>query len=288
MTATVSPVGSELLAGRYLVDQEVHAGGMSRVYRARDTQTEQLVALKRPARDDVGTVKRFLEEARILGELNHPAIVRLLAHGGTSYAETHIVMEWLEGETLEKRLSAGRLSLSDALNVTRRAAEALSAVHRAKVAHRDLKPANLILCDGLAARTKLIDFGIARREVARGLTTHGSFGGGTWAYMSPEQAMGSAELGPRADVYSLGCVFFEAITGEPAFPDDRAQAVVAKVWQPPPELADYCLGLPKPLLVLVAKMLAADPTHRQRDGGELVTELLALGRLPDTQATLRP
>ena len=288
MTEGVPPLGSELIAGRYSVDEEVHAGGMSRVYRAHDTQTEQLVALKRPARDDPGTLTRFQEEARLLSELNHPAIVRLFAHGGASYADAHIVMEWLSGETLDKRLRAGRLSLSDALNVTRRAAEALSAVHRAKIAHRDLKPTNLILCDGLATRTKLIDFGIARREAARGLTTHSSFAGGTWAYMSPEQAMGSAELGPRADVYSLGCVLFEAITGQPAFPDDRAQAVVAKVWQAPPDLADYCLDLPKPLLALVARMLATDPMQRPRDGGALVTELLALGKLADTQATLRP
>ncbi len=288
MTESVPPTANELIAGRYAIDQEVHAGGMSRVYRARDVQTEQTVALKRPARDDPGTLTRFLEEAQILSELNHPAIVRLLAHGGATYTEAHIVMEWLDGETLEARLSAGRMSVADALNVTRRAAEALSAVHRAKVAHRDVKPTNLLLCDGLAARTKLIDFGIARREAARGLTTHASFAGGTWAYMSPEQAMGSAELGPRADVYSLGCVCFEAISGEPAFPDDRAQAVLAKVWQPPPDLNDYCLGLPKPLLTLVAKMLATDPTQRPRDGSALVTELLALGKLPDTPAALRP
>ena len=100
--------------------------------------------------------------------------------------------------------------------------------------------------------------------------------------------MGSAELGPRADVYSLGCVLFETITGEPAFPDDRARAVLAKVWQPPPDLNDYCVGLPKPLLTLLARMLATDATQRPRDGSALVTELHALGKLPDTPATLRP
>jgi serine/threonine protein kinase len=258
---------------------------MSRVYRARDTETEQIVALKRPARDDSATLARFLEEAKILSELNHPAIVRQLARGGTSFGDAHIVMEWLTGNTLEQRLARGPLSLQDALNATRRAAEGLSVVHRAKIVHRDLKPTNLILCDGLATRTKLIDFGIARREAARGLSVHASFAGGTWAYMSPEQAMGSAELGARTDVYSLGCVFFEAITGSPAFPSDRAQAVVAKVWQPPPSLADFCLGLPRSLLTLVSKMLATDPMQRQKDGSALVTELLALGKLPDVPAT---
>jgi serine/threonine protein kinase len=277
----------ELIAGRYVLEQQVHAGGMSRVYQARDTETAQIVALKRPARDDPGTLARFLEEAKVLSELSHPAIVRRLAHGGTTFGDAHIVMEWLKGDTLEQRLAAGPLSLQDALNTTRRAAEGLSAVHRAKLVHRDLKPTNLILCDGLATRTKLIDFGIARREAARGLSVHASFAGGTWAYMSPEQAMGSAELGARTDVYSLGCVFFETITGSPAFPSDRAQAVVAKVWQPAPNLADFCLGLPKSLLTLVSKMLATDPMQRQKDGSALVSELLALGKLPDSPATLK-
>jgi serine/threonine protein kinase len=277
----------ELIAGRYLIEQQIHEGGMSRVYRAQDIESEQTVALKRPAREAPGTLARFLEEAKILSELSHPAIVRQLAHGGSTFVDAHMVMEWLSGETLEQRLAAGRLSLQDALNTTRRAAEALAAVHRAQLTHRDLKPTNLILCDGLPTRTKLIDFGIARRETARGLSVHSSFAGGTWAYMSPEQAMGSAELGARADVYSLGCVFFEAITGAPAFPSDRAQAVVAKVWQPPPNLADFCLGLPKPLLTLVSKMLATDPMQRQKDGSALLTELFQLGKLPDQPATLK-
>ncbi|HEX3854629.1 MAG TPA: serine/threonine-protein kinase [Polyangiaceae bacterium] len=287
MSERPPPVTGELIAGRYAIEDQVHSGGMSRVYLARDRETEQIVALKRPAKDDPGTLARFLEEAKILSELNHPAIVRQLAHGGTTFADAHMVMEWLSGETLEQRLAAGRLGLQDALSSVRRAAEGLSAAHRAKIVHRDLKPANLILCDGLAARTKLIDFGIARREAARGLSVHASFAGGTWAYMSPEQAMGSAELGARTDVYSLGCVFFEAISGNPAFPSDRAQAVVAKVWQPAPSLADFCVGLPKPLLTLVSKMLATDPMQRQRDGSALVTELLALGKLPDQPAMLK-
>jgi serine/threonine protein kinase len=287
MTDLAPPATGELIAERYLVEAQVHAGGMSRVYRAHDRETAQMVALKRPARDDLGTLTRFLEEAKILSELRHPAIVRQLAHGGTSFADAHIVMEWLTGDTLEQRLVAGPLSLQGALNVTRRAAEGLSAAHRANIVHRDIKPGNLILDDGLETRTKVIDFGIARREAARGLSVHASFAGGTWAYMSPEQAMGSAELGARADVYSLGCVLFEAITGQPAFPSDRAQAVVAKVWQPAPDLADFCVGLPKPLLTLVGKMLATDPMQRQKDGSALVSELLALGKLPDLPATLK-
>jgi len=288
MSEHAPPNPDELVAGRYRILEQVHVGGMARVYRSRDLETEQIVALKRPAKDDPATLARFLEESKILGELNHPAIVRQLAYGGAHFDDAHIVMEWLEGETLSERLDAGPLTLQSAVAVVRRAAEALAAVHRAKIVHRDLKPANLILCEGLPARAKLIDFGIARRDAAPGLSVHSSFAGGTWAYMSPEQAMGSAELGARADIYSLGCVLFEAVSGEPAYPSDRAGAVVAKVWQPPPNLDDFCSDVPQPLLALVAKMLATDPVQRPRDGGVLTSELLALGKLPDRVATLRP
>jgi len=197
------------------------------------------------------------------------------------------VMEWLDGHTLAERLAAGPLSLLDAVTLARRAAEALSLLHSQQIVHRDLKPANLVLCDGLVARTKLIDFGIARRQSTQALRVHASFSGGTWAYMSPEQAMGSSELGARADVYALGCVLFETISGSPAFASDRAQAVLAKVWQPAPNLADFCEGVPQSLLALLAKMLATDPSRRPKDGSELVHELLALGPLPSVPAKPR-
>jgi serine/threonine protein kinase len=259
---------------------------MSRVYRARDTESGQVVALKRPFKDDAASLSRFLEEARIHQRLNHPAIVRQLTHGGTSFADAHLVMEWLDGQTLDERLVSGPLCLSDALALARQTAAALSLVHRERFVHRDLKPANLLLVDGLAAKSKLIDFGLARPS-SDGLSVHASFAGGTWAYMSPEQAMGSAELGARVDVYGLGCVLFEAISGAPAFPSDRAQAVLAKVWRPAPNLAELCDGLPQPLLTLLSRMLATDPTQRPADGGTLLGELLRLGELPALVAKRR-
>jgi eukaryotic-like serine/threonine-protein kinase len=273
--------------GRYLLVEQIHAGNMSRVYRARDIETGQVVALKRPATDDPTGLARFLEEARIHQQLNHPAIVRQLAHGGTSFADAHIAMEWLDGQTLDERLASGPLALGDALALARQTATALSFLHRAEFVHRDLKPANLLLCDGLAAKSKLIDFGIARRRATGALSAHPSFSGGTWAYMSPEQALGSAELGARADVYGLGCVLFEAISGSPAFPSDRAQAVLAKVWRPAPDLGDLCEDLPRALLTLLSRMLATDPAQRPADGGALLGELLRLGELPSHPAKRR-
>jgi eukaryotic-like serine/threonine-protein kinase len=282
-----APLPSEPFLGRYQLSEQIHAGNMSRVYRARDNESGEVLALKRPAKDDAASVARFLCEARIHHGLTHPAIVRQVSHGGTSFADAHIVMELLEGQTLDERLAAGPLSLCDAVTMARRIAEALSLVHREHVVHRDIKPANLILCDGLAAKTKLIDFGIARHESARGLREHASFAGGTWAYMSPEQALGSAELGARADVYGLGCVLFEAICGSPAFPSDRARAALAKIWQPAPRLADICDDVPEALLALVSKMLATDPAQRPEDGNALVGELIALGKLPNAPAKPR-
>ncbi|HEY4104915.1 MAG TPA: serine/threonine-protein kinase [Polyangiaceae bacterium] len=287
MSEVAAPGPSELLADRYVLEEQVHSGGMSRVFRARDTTNGEVVAVKRPARDDPQTLTRFAEEGEILASLSHPAIVRAISRGGSTFVDAHIATEWLDGETLAHCLVAGPLTLLDAVSVVRRAAEALAMVHRSKITHRDLKPANLVLCGGSAMHTKLIDFGIARRETARGLVVHSSFAGGTWAYMSPEQAMGSAELGARADIYSLGCVLFEAVSGSPAFPGDRAGALVAKVWQPPPNLTDLCEDVPKPLAQLVLKMLATDPLGRQRDAGVLVTELLALGKLPERAAKRR-
>jgi len=273
--------------GRFQLREQIHAGTMSCVYRAWDTESAQIVALKRPAKDDPGSLARFQDEARIQHGLSHPAIVRQLGYGGTSFSDAHIVLEWLDGPTLAERLASGPLGLLDAVSLGRRTAEALAFLHREHLVHRDLKPANLLLCEGLAEKAKLIDFGMARRDSSPGLSVHATFSGGSWAYMSPEQAMGSAELGARADVYALGCVLFEAISGWPAFPSDRAQALVAKVWKPAPDLADFCDGVPESLLVLVSKMLASDPSQRPKDGSALVSELARLGKLPSTRAVPR-
>src|SRR4051812_6345730 len=121
--------------GHYQLAELIHAGSMSCVYRANDTQSGQVVALKRPAKDDPKSLARFLEEAVIHQQLDHPAIVRQLAYDGTSFADAHIAMEWLEGQTLEQRLAAGPLGLLDAVMLGRRAAEALALMHREHLTH---------------------------------------------------------------------------------------------------------------------------------------------------------
>ncbi|HEV8245488.1 MAG TPA: serine/threonine-protein kinase [Polyangiaceae bacterium] len=272
------------IAERFEIETEIHRGGMARVYRARDTQNGQVVALKRPLNDDSGDLLRFNQEGDILSELTHPAIVLHVAHGGSGFEDAYIATEWLEGETLLERLRRDRLTIAESVAVARRAAEALGCAHRARVIHRDVKPANLMLCAGGQGTLKLLDFGIARREQGAGLNTHVTFNGGTWSYMSPEQAMGAAELGARTDVFSLGCVLFECLSGSAAFPSERSAALVAKIWNEAPTLASQWSGVPPKLLALLAKMMAKDPTARPRDGVTLATELASLGKMPDQKA----
>jgi serine/threonine protein kinase len=158
-------------------------------------------------------------------------------------------------------------------------------VHRARVVHRDVKPTNVMLCKR-GAGIKLLDFGIARRDAGAGMSSHASFGGGTWAYMSPEQVMGAAELGARTDVFSLGCVLFECVTGKRAFPSDRSAAIVAKVWRDPPEVESFCRDPAPRLARLLSSMLAKDPLARPADAQALLEEIDALGPLPDSPAEL--
>jgi serine/threonine protein kinase len=276
---------AEPFAGRWELEEQIHAGAMARVYRARDARTGESVAVKVPVRDDETELQRFRQEGEILASFDHPGIVRYVAHESLAIDATFVATEWLAGETLFARLRRGRLTFADAASVVRHITAALDAVHRARVVHRDVKPTNVMLCRN-GTGTKLLDFGIARRDPGGGLISHASFGGGTWAYMSPEQVMGAAELGARTDVFSLGCVLFECVTGKRAYPSDRSAAIVAKVWRDPPKLASFCRDASPRLAELLSRMLAKDPLARPPDASALLSELDALGELPESPAEL--
>ena len=158
LTAVASPI-----AGRFVVESIAGAGGMGTVYRARDEQTGQTVALKLiHASGKPHLIERFAREAEVLAALRHPGIVGYLAHGVMETGESYLAMEWLEGEALSHRLARGALSLPESLTLLRRTAEALALAHARGVVHRDLKPSNLLLRDGRAERVAVLDFGIAR------------------------------------------------------------------------------------------------------------------------------
>lgn len=238
---------------------------MGEVYRARDQHTHRAVALKIMRRDmtDHGS-RRFEREARLLAKLSHPCVVKYVAHGVTPDGRPYMAMEWLEGHDLDQHLrSKGPLALDTALELLRRAAEGLAEAHRHGIVHRDLKPTNLFLVDGEPARVKLLDFGVAHvADASRALTSTGAFLG-TAGYVAPELASGAREIGPTADVFSLGCVLFECLTGEAAFGGKSPlEALASVLLHEPPPLASRCPAAPRGLENVFRRMIAKDPKHR--------------------------
>ncbi len=266
----------DVVAERFVIEAHAGAGGMGTVYRARDRETNRVVALKHVGPD--GEQSRFEQEARLLAELDHPGIVRYVAHGRAAEGARYLVMEWLDGDDLRTHLALhGPLSMSDAWEIARRLGSALAYAHAHGIVHRDIKPANVLVERGELSRAKLLDFGIARS--ARGgaldttvvpITRTGTVVG-TVGYMSPEQAVGSADIDARSDVFALGCVLFEAMTGRPAFSGPNAVSVLAKLLlEDPPRVRHLVPSVPPRLDELVARMLAKDPAARPRDAAAVL------------------
>ncbi len=276
-----SVIPGTIFADRCEALRKASSGGMGPVYRARDRGDGVDVALKILRGEDAHDVERFTREATILAGLSHRGIVRYIAHGSTTGGEHYIAMEWLDGEDLSARLSRRGLSIQESLAVVRLAAEALAFAHARGLVHRDLKPSNLFLVRGDVARIKVVDFGIARlgRESQR-LTRTGALLG-TPGYMAPEQIQGPPAYDPRADVFALGCVLFECLTGRPAFEGMNAMSVLAKILlQEVPRARSLRPAIPARLDDLVARMMARDPQERPRDGAAVAHEIRASSRRP--------
>ena len=261
---TPSTTGSAArFSERYEIKSQAGMGGMGTVYQALDRDSGTLVALKILHSHSTIEQARFDQEARVLSELSHPGIVRYFDHGVTPNGSPYIAMEWLEGETLEDRLGRGNLGPAAAAHVARLVLEAVSAAHSCNIVHRDIKPGNIFLVGWKLSEIRVLDFGIARRVFdAKRLTRKGSTVG-TPLYTSPEQARGRADVDGRADIFSLGCVLFELLTGEPPFTGDTPLEVMTKVCAGRvPELASRRSGIPEILSSLVHAMLSPDPAHR--------------------------
>ncbi|MEO8634677.1 MAG: protein kinase [Gemmatimonadales bacterium] len=229
---------STILADRYRIERELGAGGMATVYLAHDLRHDRKVALKvlRPELAAMIGAERFLVEIRTTANLQHPHILALFdsgrtgggADGGADFV--YYVMPFVEGESLRDRLNREKqLPVPEAVRIAREVADALEYAHRHAVIHRDIKPENILLHGGHAL---VADFGIAlaasRSEGGSRMTETG-MSLGTPHYMSPEQAMGERDITARSDVYALGCVLYEMLTGEPPFTGPTAQAIVARV-----------------------------------------------------------
>ncbi|WP_394835606.1 protein kinase [Pendulispora rubella] len=277
----------DIVAERFRIDREIGKGGMGIVYSAHDLQANAPVALKVLGRSE-DSEGRFMLEATLLSELGHPSIVSYIAHGMTTDGQPYLAMEWLDGEDLGSRLQWHRdedtgLELDEALRIFRHLAEALAHAHAHGVIHRDIKPSNVFLLRGTElaegdSGLRLLDFGIARLETNT-RTTMTATGRviGTPGYMAPEQIRGE-KVDARADVFSLGCLMFECITGRPAFVANHALAVLLKiVLEEPPRLRDRLPDVPEELDDLVAAMLSKERSERPLDGGAVLARLREIG-----------
>jgi eukaryotic-like serine/threonine-protein kinase len=219
------------LADRYRIERELGAGGMATVYLAHDVRHDRQVALKvlRPELASILGAERFLSEIKTTAHLQHPHILPL-HDSGEAEGLVFYVMPYVEGESLRDRLTRERqLPVEGAIRIASEVAGALDYAHRRGVVHRDIKPENILLHEGQAL---VADFGIALAASRTGGGTRLTETGmslGTPHYMAPEQAMGEKEITPRADIYALGCVLYEMLSGEPPFTGPSAQAIIARV-----------------------------------------------------------
>ncbi len=251
------------LGSAYTIEGELGGGGMSLVFLARDVKHDRLVALKilRPELAAALGAERFLREIRITAKLNHPHILPLLDSGDAA-GLLYYVMPYVAGESLRDRLDREKqLPLDDALQITREVADALHYAHSHDVVHRDIKPENILLESGHAV---VADFGIARAITAAAgeRVTETGIAVGTPAYISPEQSVGEQALDGRTDIYSLGCVLYEMLAGEPPHTAPSAQAIFAKRLQAPPPRLSTVRDVPAPVEAALARALARAAADR--------------------------
>jgi eukaryotic-like serine/threonine-protein kinase len=284
-----------LLGGRYRLDAQIGRGGMSTVYRAFDTVLERPVAIKLMHREtaaDSDQLERFRREARSVAQLNHPQIVTVIDAGEESSADQrqpgspYIVLEYVDGETLKDLIRReGPLEISQAIAYAIEIARALGAAHERQIVHRDVKPQNVLI--GAEGGAKITDFGIARTLTEEGLTMDGRVLG-TTDYVSPEQALGQPVTG-QSDLYSLGVVLYEMLTGEVPFRGESPVAVAMKHVRE--ELPDVQLRRPEVSAATAAALERAvdkDLSRRYPDAASMASELeevLALETARSGQAT---
>ena len=278
----------ELIQNRFRIVRQLGAGGMGEVYLAEDNRLWRKVALKLlPAKFtmDVERLGRFQQEACATSALNHPNIITIFDIGQDG--STHfIATEFIEGETLRQRISAGKLSISEALNIAVQVASALSAAHSVNVVHRDVKPENIMLrTDG---HVKILDFGLAKLTNARSenaafqsghlplIKTEPGVVLGTPGYMSPEQACGES-VDRRTDIFSLGVVLYEMITGHRPFDGKTVGEIIAATLSKEPQpLKEYAPEVSDEIQRVITTVLCKDRESRHQTADELVGALKRL------------
>lgn len=272
-----------MLVGRFVVGHRLGAGGMGQVYLAEDPTLKRMVAIKRAvhSQSEPTDQKRFLKEAQRASALNHPnvgGVYDVVEHAG----ELWLVMEYVEGETLRRRMKRP-ISQDEFFTIALQCCDGLNAAHEKGIVHGDIKPENIMI--GPGSRVKILDFGVARRawraptadEVTRSVQTM-QFAGGTPAYMAPEVLLQKPDDG-RSDLFSLGLVFYEMLGGAQPFQSESLATTVAKiVHEQPPSLKD----VPGPLAMVVSRMMAKNPDERYPNAGAVADDLRRIqeGRRP--------
>jgi serine/threonine protein kinase len=270
--------------GPYRIVSRLGSGGMGEVYRASDTRLGREVAIKvllAEVASDPERIGRFRREARVAASLNHPNIAAI--YGFEDVGESHFLVMELEGRSLADRLKAGPLPIDEALGIVEQIAGGLEAAHDAGIVHRDLKPSNVVLTpDGKA---KILDFGVAKamgedapaHSLEHSPTLSANFTSpgmmvGTVPYMSPEQARGRP-VDKRSDIWSLGCVLYECLSGKRAFDGETSTDVLAKILERDPTWDSLPARTPSRVRELVQRCLEKDLKRRIRDAGDVRIEL---------------
>lgn len=266
----------------YKILEQLGQGGMGVVYKAEDTKLRRLVALKflSPAFLGGGEEReRFLREAQAAASLDHPNICTVYEIDEAE-GQTFLSMAYIDGQPLQKRIAAGPLKMPEIIDIAQQTAEGLQAAHRREIVHRDIKPANLMITEESAnrRRVKIMDFGLAQL-LGRSRITKLDSALGTAAYMSPEQSQG-AKTDHRSDIWSLGVVIYEMVTGQLPFRGEYDQALIYSILNEPPAEPMTALrtGVPMDLERLVDKALAKNPDERYQNIADLIVDLGAVRR----------
>jgi serine/threonine-protein kinase len=266
--------------GRFDIRRSLGAGGMGEIFEAYDTELHRTVAIKVLASkyvEDEAMNQRFLREARMASQLNHPNIATIYEIG-EAVGNPYIVMEYVEGETLADRLSDGPFELGTIIDVGRQAAEALAEAHERGVAHRDIKPSNIMITD--RGKVKVLDFGLAKplplvdRARSKTRLTESGVLLGTVNYMSPEQATGRGEITHLTDIFSLGVVLYEVTTGRLPFEGDTYfQTIEAISKRTPSPIKKHRKDAPDALVGVIEHMLKKSPAERYQSAALIAQDL---------------